>query len=93
MTDDGVTQSGSMAAMTLPGQNPQKLSRRSHGIVCYNLLLIRYTLERMLYRLSISDQRDQFLLKGALLFDLWFDVPHRPTHDAGAGALGEGASA
>lgn len=48
----------------------------------FNLLLTRYTLERMLYRLSISEHRDQFLLKGALLFDLWFDVPHRPTHDA-----------
>lgn len=48
----------------------------------YNLLLTRYALERMLYRLSVSEQRDQFLLKGALLFDLWFDVPHRPTHDA-----------
>jgi hypothetical protein len=36
----------------------------------------------VLYRLSISEQRGQFLLKGALLFDLWFDVPHRPTHDA-----------
>ncbi len=48
----------------------------------YNLLLTRFALERMLYRLSTSEQRDQFLLKGALLFDLWFDVPHRPTHDA-----------
>lgn len=48
----------------------------------YNLLLTRYALERLLYRLSISAHRDQFLLKGALLFDLWFDVPHRPTHDA-----------
>lgn len=48
----------------------------------FNLLLTRYTLERILYRLSISQQRDQFLLKGALLFDLWFDVPHRPTRDA-----------
>lgn len=48
----------------------------------FNLLLTRYSLERMLYRLSISTQHDQFLLKGALLFDLWFDVPHRPTHDA-----------
>ena len=48
----------------------------------FNLLLTRYALERMLYRLSISKQRDQFLLKGALLFDLWFDVPHLPTHDA-----------
>jgi hypothetical protein len=36
----------------------------------------------MIYRLSISAERDRFLLKGALLFDLWFDVPHRPTHDA-----------
>jgi len=48
----------------------------------FNLLLTRYALERILYRLSVSPQRDQFLLKGALLFDLWFDVPHRPTHDA-----------
>jgi len=48
----------------------------------YNLLLTRYALERMIYRMSISAERDRFLLKGALLFDLWFDVPHRPTHDA-----------
>lgn len=48
----------------------------------FNLLLTRYALERILYRLSVSQQREQFLLKGALLFDLWFDVPHRPTHDA-----------
>jgi hypothetical protein len=48
----------------------------------FNLLLTRYALERLLYRLSVSAQRGQFLLKGALLFDLWFDVPHRPTHDA-----------
>lgn len=48
----------------------------------FNLLLTRYALERLLYRLSISGQRERFVLKGALLFDLWFDVPHRPTHDA-----------
>jgi len=48
----------------------------------FNLLLTRYALERVLYRLSISEQRGQFLLKGALLFDIWFDAPHRPTHDA-----------
>lgn len=48
----------------------------------FNLLLTRYALERMLYRLSISEYRNQFLLKGSLLFDLWFDMPHRPTHDA-----------
>jgi predicted nucleotidyltransferase component of viral defense system len=47
----------------------------------YNLMLTRYALERLIYRLSVSPYRDQFLLKGALLFDLWFDVPHRPTRD------------
>lgn len=48
----------------------------------FNLVLTRYCLERMLYRIGISDFADQLLLKGALLFDLWFDVPHRPTRDA-----------
>lgn len=32
--------------------------------------------------LALSKHADQFLLKGALLFDLWFDLPHRPTRDA-----------
>lgn len=48
----------------------------------FNLVLTRYALERLLYRISISRHADQFLLKGALLFDLWFDIPHRPTRDA-----------
>lgn len=54
----------------------------------FNLILIRYALERLLYRLSISAYADQFLLKGALLFDLWFDIPHRPTRDADFLGLG-----
>ena len=51
------------------------------GKVDFNLMLTRYALERLLYRLSISAWSDQFLLKGALLFDLWFDHPQRPTRD------------
>ena len=47
----------------------------------FQRILNRYALERFLYRLSISDYRDDFLLKGALLFDLWFDMPFRPTRD------------
>ncbi|WP_338016843.1 nucleotidyl transferase AbiEii/AbiGii toxin family protein [Noviherbaspirillum saxi] len=46
------------------------------------MVLTRYAIERLLYRISISNHADQFLLKGALLFDLWFDIPHRPTRDA-----------
>lgn len=48
----------------------------------FNLVLTRYAIERLLYRISISQHADQFLLKGALLLDLWFDIPHRPTRDA-----------
>jgi predicted nucleotidyltransferase component of viral defense system len=47
----------------------------------YGILMTKYALERILYRLSVSPWRDAFLLKGALLFDLWFDQPHRPTRD------------
>jgi len=47
----------------------------------YGQVLTRYALERLLYRLSISEHADHFLLKGALLFDLWFDIPLRPTRD------------
>ena len=48
----------------------------------FQLMLDRYALERLLYRLSVSDMRADFLLKGALLFAIWFDEPHRPTRDA-----------
>lgn len=48
----------------------------------YNLLLNRFALERLLCRLSHSAHADRFLLKGALLFALWYDDPHRPTRDA-----------
>ncbi len=47
----------------------------------FNLTLTHYGLERLLYRLSISTHASNFLLKGALLFSLWYDLPHRPTRD------------
>jgi hypothetical protein len=56
----------------------------------FNLVLTRYGIERLLYRLAASEHADLFLLKGALLFDLWFDVPHRPTRDVDL--LGFGSS-
>lgn len=55
----------------------------------YNLVLTRYAIERFLYRLSLSSARDRLWLKGALLFDLWFGVPHRPTRDADFLGFGE----
>lgn len=54
---------------------------KSQG-VDFNQVLVRFALERILYRLSQSAHADRFLLKGALLFTLWYDMPHRPTRDA-----------
>jgi hypothetical protein len=48
----------------------------------YNLLLSRFVMERLLFRLSVSPHAGNFVLKGALLFALWYDTPHRPTKDA-----------
>ena len=48
----------------------------------YTLLLNRFALERLLCRLAVSPHADRFLLKGALLFSLWYDQTHRPTRDA-----------
>jgi hypothetical protein len=48
----------------------------------FNLTLTQYGLERLLYRLSISEHASNFLLKGALLFQLWYGKSHRPTRDA-----------
>jgi predicted nucleotidyltransferase component of viral defense system len=47
----------------------------------FNSILRLYTQERFLYRLSVSQWCDHFVLKGALLF-LAFDIPRtRPTKD------------
>jgi hypothetical protein len=54
----------------------------------FNLTLTHYGLERLLYRLSVSPHASGFLLKGALLFSLWYDHPHRPTRDADLLAFG-----
>ena len=50
--------------------------------VDFNQVLVRFALERILYRMTQSQHADRFLLKGALLFTLWYDMPHRATRDA-----------
>jgi predicted nucleotidyltransferase component of viral defense system len=48
----------------------------------FQQVLRNYAMERLLYRLSKSEYSDRFVLKGALLFRLWFDLAQRPTRDA-----------
>ncbi|GIW83412.1 MAG: hypothetical protein KatS3mg105_5219 [Gemmatales bacterium] len=40
-----------------------------------------YAMERFLYRLSQSPHRDRFILKGALMFNIWGALASRPTRD------------
>lgn len=40
-----------------------------------------YAMERFLYRLSESQYRDRFILKGALMLIVWNGSPRRPTSD------------
>lgn len=55
----------------------------------FGLLLTKYALERMLYRISQPKYRTVFVLKGALLFELWTEQAHRPTRDADFLSQGE----
>lgn len=45
------------------------------------LVMTRFASERLIYRLAQSGYRDQFILKGAMLFSLWAPAPYRSTGD------------
>lgn len=45
------------------------------------LVLMRFGLERLLYRLSQSDYAGEFVVKGAMLFLVWTGETHRSTKD------------
>ena len=71
-----------MSRTNLPASIRARLKQRADATrQDFNLTLTHYGLERLLYRLSISQYADRYLLKGALLFSLWYDQPHRPTRD------------
>ena len=59
----------------------------------FNFLLTRYANERLLYRLAASRHRDQFVLKGAVLFELWTATAHRATRDVDLLGFGKPAVA
>ena len=47
----------------------------------FQLVLLRYLNERLLFRLAASRHGPRFVLKGAALFTLWTGKPHRATRD------------
>lgn len=52
-----------------------------HRGIPFELVLNRYAIERLLYRLACSARRDEFVLKGATLLQIWSSAPYRPTRD------------
>jgi predicted nucleotidyltransferase component of viral defense system len=54
---------------------------RQEGRV-FDVLLVRFALERLLYRLSVSEHRERFVLKGGMLVTVWVDDDNRVTRDA-----------
>lgn len=48
----------------------------------FDILLVRFTLERLLFRLSRSAYRDNYILKGGMLVTQWLDHDNRETRDA-----------
>ena len=66
------------------------LNRARQEQLPFDAVLNRFGRERLLYRIGISEYRDQFLLKGAMLFALWYDMPHRPTRDMDLLGFGAG---
>ena len=55
----------------------------------FEYTLVRYAKERLLFRLSMSQFRDRYVLKGATLFAIWVETPHRPTRDIDLLGYGE----
>jgi hypothetical protein len=59
----------------------------------FTLTLMNYAAERFLYRLSRSSYREQFILKGAMLFAIRIGEPYRPTKDLDLLGMGEATEA
>lgn len=57
----------------------------------YQILLTSFCCERFLYRLGISDARNRFVLKGAMLLRVWSDRPYRATRDLDLLRQGDGS--
>jgi hypothetical protein len=55
----------------------------------FNHLLMRYALERLLFRIEAAGHAEIFVLKGAMLFALWHNVPGRPTRDIDLLGIGD----
>jgi len=73
MSGKGVNTAASIRQRLLNISREQKVD--------FNRILTNYGLERLLYRLSVSEYKDEFVLKGAMLFSCWSGDVYRATKD------------
>lgn len=66
-----------------------RLAKQSHED--FNVILVRFASERLLYRLSQSPHADRFVLKGAWLFYVW-DMQRRVTRDVDLLGFGDASA-
>jgi predicted nucleotidyltransferase component of viral defense system len=69
-----------------PENNPASIMQRLLNLARqdqsdFGIVLIAYALERLVYRLSITDHRQNFILKGGMLVTLWTVDQSRFTRD------------
>jgi predicted nucleotidyltransferase component of viral defense system len=55
----------------------------------FDILLVRFALERLLFRLSLSAYRDNYILKGGMLVTQWLEHGNRETRDMDFLGFGE----
>lgn len=63
------------------GVRARLLARARRDGEDFQRLLVRFAIERLLFRLSATGHAEDFVLKGATLFALWLGKPHRATKD------------
>lgn len=59
----------------------------------FQLVLLRFVHERLLFRLASSSHSGNFVLKGAALFTVWTGHPHRATRDLDLLGFGDATEA
>jgi predicted nucleotidyltransferase component of viral defense system len=75
---------GDVGAMTNPEHLATAVRQRLKNLNSaydFQTMLVLYALERLLYRLGQSAYQKQFVLKGALLFNVWLGRSSRATRD------------
>jgi predicted nucleotidyltransferase component of viral defense system len=70
------------APVNLPRSIKDRLLKlsRAEGRV-FDVVLVRFALERLLYRLSLTSHRERFILKGGMLVTIWLEDDNRVTRD------------